>query len=205
MPIDGSDKKVTAAPQFRDLRLADFVLRVLPLPVAVVDTEVKVQAVNPAAECFFRAPAADAYQQKCGDMLRCVNASQPGGCGGTPACRACVLRSSVGQALEGQSISRRKGKFTIWQDSELHQLTLLITAAPARYQRKPVAIVIVEDISLISELSGLLPICSSCHKIRDDQGEWIPVERYIREKSEAEFTHDYCPTCTAALRRSEPR
>jgi hypothetical protein len=101
--------------------------------------------------------------------------------------------------------SRRKGKFTIWQDSELHQLTLLITAAPARYQRKPVAIVIVEDISLISELSGLLPICSSCHKIRDDQGEWIPVERYIREKSEAEFTHDYCPTCTAALRRSEPR
>lgn len=196
---------MTEAPRFRDLRFADFILRALPLPVAIADAEVRVQAINPAAECFFRAPAADAYQQKCGDVLRCVNALQAGGCGETPACRACVLRNSVYQALDGQSISRRKGKFTVWQDSELHQLTLLITATPARYQRKPVAIVIVEDISLISELSGLLPICSSCHKIRDNQGEWIPVEKYIREKTEAEFTHDYCPTCSAALRRSGER
>ncbi len=195
---------MTAPPRFRDLRFADFILRALPLPVAVADAEVRVQAVNPSAECFFRAPAADAYQKKCGDVIRCVNASQPGGCGGTPACRACVLRNSVYQALEGQSITRRKGKFTIWQDSELRQLTLLITAAPARYQRQPVAIVIVEDISLISELSGLLPICSSCHKIRDGE-EWLPVEKYIREKTEAEFTHDYCPACSAALLRNGTR
>jgi PAS domain-containing protein len=44
-------------------------------------------------------------------------------------------------------------------------------------------------------LSGLLPICSFCKKIRDDSGYWNQIERYIREHSEAEFTHGICPDC----------
>ena len=44
-------------------------------------------------------------------------------------------------------------------------------------------------------LKGLLPICTSCKKIRDDQGYWNQLEIYIREHSEAEFTHGLCPEC----------
>ncbi len=44
-------------------------------------------------------------------------------------------------------------------------------------------------------LRGLLPICTSCKKIRDDQGCWNPLEIYIREHSEADFTHGLCPEC----------
>lgn len=44
-------------------------------------------------------------------------------------------------------------------------------------------------------LSGLLPICSYCKKIRDDQGYWNQLEEYITDHSEAEFTHSLCPTC----------
>ncbi len=44
-------------------------------------------------------------------------------------------------------------------------------------------------------LSGMLPICSGCKKIRDDQGYWSRVERYIQERSEATFTHGLCPDC----------
>ena len=44
-------------------------------------------------------------------------------------------------------------------------------------------------------LRGLLPICTSCKKIRDDQGYWNQLEIYIREHSEAEFTHGLCPEC----------
>jgi len=47
----------------------------------------------------------------------------------------------------------------------------------------------------VRQLSGLLPICSSCKKIRDDNGEWIQVETYLRNHSEAEFTHSYCSDC----------
>ncbi len=47
----------------------------------------------------------------------------------------------------------------------------------------------------VKTLTGLLPICTSCKKIRDDQGYWTQLEIYIREHSEAEFTHGLCPEC----------
>ena len=47
----------------------------------------------------------------------------------------------------------------------------------------------------VKALSGLLPICSSCKKIRDDQGYWIQVETYISKHSDATFTHGLCPEC----------
>ncbi len=48
-------------------------------------------------------------------------------------------------------------------------------------------------------LSGMLPICSSCKKIRDDQGYWNQIEEYIRDHSEAEFTHSICEECAEKL------
>jgi len=47
----------------------------------------------------------------------------------------------------------------------------------------------------VTQLSGMLPICASCKKIRDDEGYWHQVEVYIREHSDAEFTHSMCPDC----------
>jgi DNA-binding NtrC family response regulator len=44
-------------------------------------------------------------------------------------------------------------------------------------------------------LSGFLPICSLCKKIRDGEGQWIQMERYIRDHSEAQFSHGFCPDC----------
>ncbi|MEJ2233763.1 MAG: response regulator [Syntrophobacterales bacterium] len=51
----------------------------------------------------------------------------------------------------------------------------------------------------VKTLSGLLPICSSCKKIRDDTGYWNQIESYIRARSEAEFTHSICPNCSKTL------
>jgi PAS domain S-box-containing protein len=45
-------------------------------------------------------------------------------------------------------------------------------------------------------LQGFIPICATCKKIRDDQGFWQQLEVYIRDHSEAEFTHGICPECT---------
>ncbi len=48
-------------------------------------------------------------------------------------------------------------------------------------------------------LSGMLPICCSCKKIRDDNGYWEQVEVYVRDHSEAEFSHGICPECIEKL------
>jgi len=47
----------------------------------------------------------------------------------------------------------------------------------------------------VETLSGLIPICSGCKKIRDDRGFWSQVESYIAAHSEAKFTHGLCPEC----------
>lgn len=56
-----------------------------------------------------------------------------------------------------------------------------------------------EAIEKIRTLKGLIPICASCKKIRDDQGYWNQVEVYISEHSEAEFSHGICPDCAEKI------
>ncbi len=51
----------------------------------------------------------------------------------------------------------------------------------------------------VKSLSGLLPICSSCKKIRDDEGYWASVETFIADHSQARFTHSICPNCAREL------
>ena len=47
----------------------------------------------------------------------------------------------------------------------------------------------------VKELSGLLPICAGCKKIRDDKGYWNQIETYIEKHSKAEFSHGLCEAC----------
>lgn len=56
-----------------------------------------------------------------------------------------------------------------------------------------------DAIARINKLNGLLPICAHCKKIRDDKGYWNQIESYIREHSEAEFSHGICPECAQKL------
>jgi len=56
-----------------------------------------------------------------------------------------------------------------------------------------------EALDRVKQLSGLLPICASCKKIRDDKGYWTQIEAYVRDHSEAEFSHGICPECEKKL------
>lgn len=52
-----------------------------------------------------------------------------------------------------------------------------------------------QALAQVKTLSGLLPICSHCKKIRDDQGYWNQIEKYVGEHSNAQFSHGICPEC----------
>lgn len=51
----------------------------------------------------------------------------------------------------------------------------------------------------IKTLTGMLPICAACKKVRDDQGYWNQIESYIGERSDAVFSHSICPACAQKL------
>jgi len=57
----------------------------------------------------------------------------------------------------------------------------------------------------VQMLTGLLPICASCKKVRDDQGYWTQVEIYVHDRTNAEFTHGICPECVKKYQESMPK
>lgn len=56
-----------------------------------------------------------------------------------------------------------------------------------------------EALARVRVLSGLLPICASCKSIRNDEGYWQAVEQYVAEHTGVEFTHGFCPDCSARI------
>jgi hypothetical protein len=82
--------------------------------------------------------------------------------------------------------------------SLIHNIT---EAKKQEIERERLMAELQEAFAKIKTLSGLLPICSSCKKIRDDKGYWTILEKYIMEHSDARFTHGMCPDC---LKRDFP-
>jgi len=72
-----------------------------------------------------------------------------------------------------------------------------------RSKREKTIIRLQDALSKIKTLRGMLPICASCKKIRDDKGYWNQIEGYIRDHSEAKFTHGICPDCEEKLYGNE--
>jgi PAS domain S-box-containing protein len=81
--------------------------------------------------------------------------------------------------------------------TELRAATVMLQASEERYRR--LSEELQEALARVRTLTGLLPICAACKKIRDDHGNWNHVESYIRERSEAQFTHGICPDCAKRL------
>ncbi len=65
----------------------------------------------------------------------------------------------------------------------------------AEQEREKLIFDLRKALSEVKQLSGLLPICSFCKKIRDDKGYWNQIETYISEKSDAQFSHGICQKC----------
>jgi len=82
------------------------------------------------------------------------------------------------------------------RDAEGRPSKLLVIARDIT-ARKQTEADLQKAVAQIKRLHGLLPICMHCKKIRDDRGNWSPVEVYVRERTDAEFSHGLCPHCLA--------
>ncbi|MFH2066818.1 MAG: hypothetical protein ABIK15_16590 [Pseudomonadota bacterium] len=79
-----------------------------------------------------------------------------------------------------------------WRESLFESICILILGAVVIYFTNKM-------FQRMKYLEGILPVCSSCKKIRDDQNNWHAIESYIRDRSDAEFSHGICPECAARL------
>ncbi len=79
-------------------------------------------------------------------------------------------------------------------------VTLLLSKLRITLQQRAGLIAKLQNaLNAVKELSGILPICANCKKIRDDEGYWHDVDIYISEHTKAEFSHGICAECAAKL------
>jgi hypothetical protein len=76
---------------------------------------------------------------------------------------------------------------------------LLMRAQRAEQLRNAVLADLKDALDNVRTLRGLLPICASCKKVRDDEGYWVQIEAYVRDRTEADFSHGICPDCMRKL------
>lgn len=75
----------------------------------------------------------------------------------------------------------------------------IIVRKQAEEEREKNIVELQKALAEVKVLQGIIPICASCKKIRDDKGFWQQVEVYIRDHSEVEFSHGLCPECLKKL------
>lgn len=173
----------------------------VPISVFIIDQAGDVAMVNKMGQKLLRVADGATYPQSGGLLFHCIHSTEPGGCGSTVHCHDCIIRNTARTALAEEGVIRNKGYYDVWNGTDIVRMTLLITAAPLLSGGKHFVAVIAEDVSNVTELGGLLPICCSCHSIRNGDGYWTRLEEYIRNHSEADFTHDICPDCERHLKR----
>jgi AmiR/NasT family two-component response regulator len=94
------------------------------------------------------------------------------------------------------------GAYLVKPPSE-EELQRAITIAIARHndliELSRLNAALTQALEKVKTLHGLLPICAACKRIRNDKGYWQQVEDYVREHSDADFTHGICPECAHKL------
>jgi len=99
------------------------------------------------------------------------------------------------QTLE-QRVEDRTREITIKKEELKKTLQVRKQAEEALQQERDK---LQKTLSEVKTLRGFLPICAHCKKIRDDKGYWNQIESYIRDRSDAEFSHGICPECAKKL------
>ena len=115
----------------------------------------------------------------------------------------------IGKTIEVNGLTKNGDEFPIelsvftWTADEENYYTGIIRDISRRKQiekeRDHLIQSLQESLAKVKTLSGLLPICASCKKIRDDKGYWNQIETYIQNHSEAAFSHGICPHCVEEL------
>ncbi|MHB0875016.1 MAG: hypothetical protein ACYC5O_03105 [Anaerolineae bacterium] len=142
------------------------------------------------------------FRRAYGDLLTLRELDEPG----AHRYRAIINRAfdavELGFCREWGVLSREHAAgFPTRTDVMALQVAIAIERKQAEEERERLVGELQSALAKVKHLSGLLPICASCKKVRDDRGYWEQIEEYIESHSDVECSHGLCPEC---LRRLHP-
>jgi hypothetical protein len=168
----------------------------VPIPAFIVNHDVEILDLNDSAEQFCGQTLNMVFRRRGGDVLGCLHSTEDAeGCGRAPACQGCIIRNSVKQCLEGQSVCHRLVNLQVSQGLKVADVQALVTASPLPDSEEPEALLILEQIPGLAEMRAVVPICMHCKKVWDEEHYWMEVDEYLHERAGYLFARGICPSC----------
>jgi len=188
-----------------ELRELSHAVEQSPVSIVITDTNGAIEYVNPK----FMQLTGYSHEEIIGKNPRILKSGE------TPAeeyKRLWEIITSGGE-WQGEFHNKKKNGELYWESAVISPITNergvitrflavkedITERKYAEVERDRLIVSLQEALAEIKTLSGLIPICSSCKKIRDDKGYWNILEAYLIEHSGAQFTHGICPECMAKL------
>lgn len=176
------------------------VIDAIPAPLFVVDEDVRIIEYNVRAERLVGEDRTAVYKQRGGDVLHCIQSERTeGGCGSSPGCKDCIVRNSVRKTYATKDVLRRHATLDLVTADGSSSIDAMIVTAPVEYRDVQLVLLMIEDVGDIDRLREIIPICSSCKKVRDDKHYWQQVEEYVSSHTDIEFSHGLCPDCARKM------
>jgi hypothetical protein len=183
-------------PAFKLQGLSQMLFDAMPAMVFIVDEELRIQEYNYAAAQHIQADRSAVLQRRTGNVLRCVHGKEtPGGCGCSLRCQHCLVRKSVNKAFQGLTVRRFRARIRIWARVSESELCAYISAFPIRLADRDLALLVLQFTTELPKANQMIPMCSVCRQVRNQDGQWQQVESYFRQNWNVSFSHGLCPNC----------
>jgi PAS domain-containing protein len=177
------------------------ILHSIPAMLLVVDEDVRIQVLNPAAREGLRLDPADALGKRGGAALGCSHATEhEEGCGHAVACRGCTLRNAVKLVLEGGAVHRKSGCLERAEGERTTALPILVSAGILPLENRDYVLLTIENVEELTQLRRLLPLCSFCGTTRDDPGYRSEVAAFRENHPDTDILQALCPECAGKIR-----
>jgi hypothetical protein len=191
-PGHGERRPRTSPPPHRppDDRLAAAALESHPLPTVIVDEALRVVTANGIARRLLGALEGVPL----GDALGCVDAFVGAGCGTGQRCANCAFRRTAQRAIHGETV-RDRG-FVMRSEHPENDLHLIARAGPFEHQGR-LAILALDDVNDMLGDPGILRVCTGCGRVKDEEGGWHPLHRYLEDRLGIESAGPLCDDCAS--------
>ena len=120
----------------------------MPMPVFVVDEDVRILECNAAAARLFGPDKQTVVKRRGGEVLHCVHAAKtPGGCGRAPACPDCPVRKAVQAASRGRRVTRQEARMELVAGGKTTKVDLQISCSAFTYERSKFILLVLEGLN----------------------------------------------------------
>ena len=172
------------------------ILDAIPAFVFAVDEDVRIIEYNSAAAALVDNNRSAISDMRAGEALHCIHSRDvPEGCGHATICQDCIIRNSVGMALRGDKVYRKRAKIELNRKGRTAEIFAVITASPIELDGRKLVLLLIEDISELIAIQDIVPICMKCKKVQSVDEFWTAIELYFKKNWGIDFSHGYCPEC----------